>query len=70
MSIAVVGSVLGRGLFLPVAHMPITMPKVAPKDKREEVPADTATGLTSTIVLASRAPPEIMASETRTGNEG
>ncbi len=29
---------IGRGLFLSVAHMAITMPKVAPKDKCEEVP--------------------------------
>jgi hypothetical protein len=36
------------------------MSKVAPKDKREEVPGDTATMLISTIALASRAPPEIM----------
>ena len=61
---------INRSLFLSVAHMCITMPKAAPKDKREEVPGDTATALTSTIALASRAPPEIMASETRTGNEG
>ena len=51
---------IGRGLFLSVAHMCITMPKAAPKDKREEVPGDTATALTSAIVLALRAPPEIM----------
>ena len=51
---------IGRGLFLSVAHMCTTMPKAAPKDKREEVPGDTATALTSTIALASRAPPEIM----------
>jgi hypothetical protein len=36
------------------------MSKAAPKDKREEVPENTATVLTSAIVLASRAPPEIM----------
>ena len=29
---------IGRGPFLSVAHMAITMPKVAPKDKCEEVP--------------------------------
>ena len=51
---------IGRGLFLSVAHMRTTMSKVAPKDKREEVPGDTATVLTSAIVLALRAPPEIM----------
>ena len=51
---------IGRGLFLSVAHMRITMPKAALKDKCEEVPGDTATALTSTIALASRAPPEIM----------
>ena len=57
---------IGRDLFLSVAHMRTTMPKVAPKDKREEVPGDTVTVFTSAIVLASRAPPEIMASETGT----
>ena len=51
---------INRSLFLSVAHMCITMPKAAPKDKCEEVPGDTATALTSTIALASRAPPEIM----------
>jgi len=51
---------IGRGPFLSVAHMRTTMSKAAPKDKREEVPENTATVLTSAIVLASRAPPEIM----------
>ena len=51
---------INRSLFLSVANMRITMPKAALKDKREEVPGDTATVLTSAIVLASRAPPEIM----------
>ena len=51
---------IGRGPFLSVAHMRITMLKAAPKDKCEEVPGDTAAVLTSTIALASRAPPEIM----------
>ena len=37
---------IGSGLFLSVAHMRITMPKAALKDKCEEVPGDTATVLT------------------------
>ena len=49
-----------RGTFLSFAHMCTTMPKAAPKDKREKVPGDAVTVSMSAIVLASRAPPEIM----------
>jgi hypothetical protein len=63
---------IGRGPFLSVAHTRTTMSKAAPKDKRENAAGDTATVLTSTIALASRAPPEIMdrkrAQKTRDGN--
>ena len=41
---------INRGLFLSVAHMCITMPKAALKDKCEEVPGDTATALTLSLI--------------------
>ena len=61
---------ISRGPLLSIAHMPAAMPKAVSKDKHEDAARDTETGSTSTIALASRAPPEIMASETHTGNEG